>query len=73
MASNSTRTLPPLDPATAAESNTETLLSVMGTFTFLALLFVTLRLYARMRLVKSVGLDDWLISIAMVSQAVHVL
>ena len=66
MVSNNTRTLPPLDPATAAESNTETLLSVMGTFTFLALLMVSLRIYTRIRLVKSVGWDDWLMSTAMV-------
>lgn len=50
---------PPLDPARAAESNTEWLIGVMGTFIFMAILATALRLYTRIKIVKSVGWDDW--------------
>ncbi|KLU82365.1 hypothetical protein MAPG_01437 [Magnaporthiopsis poae ATCC 64411] len=57
---NSSTGPPPLDPARAAESNTEWLIGVMGTFVFLAVVATALRLYTRIKVVKSAGWDDWI-------------
>lgn len=54
MASNTTT----LDPARAAESNTAMLLGVLTTFHIIALVFVSLRLYARFFVIKAPGKDD---------------
>lgn len=47
-----------IDPARAAESNTATLVSVLTIFHFLALVFVSLRVYARAIVIKTFGRDD---------------
>ncbi|KAK1752336.1 hypothetical protein QBC47DRAFT_350497 [Echria macrotheca] len=49
---------PPLDPAYAAESNTIPLMAVVTIFQLLSLIFVVLRMYVRMFIVKSTGRDD---------------
>ncbi|OAG05345.1 uncharacterized protein CC84DRAFT_1218700 [Paraphaeosphaeria sporulosa] len=46
------------DPARAAESNLGYLLGVTATFHVVALLFVSMRMYARISLVKAFGRDD---------------
>lgn len=56
---NSSSEPPPFDPARAAESNTAWLIGVMGTFIFVALVATALRLYTRIKVVKSPGWDDW--------------
>ncbi|KAL8383653.1 hypothetical protein RB595_010720 [Gaeumannomyces hyphopodioides] len=58
---------PPFDPVRAVESNTEWLIGVMGTFIFLAVLATALRLYTRIRIVKSAGWDDWVMLACTVS------
>ncbi|EFQ33948.1 hypothetical protein CGRA01v4_12429 [Colletotrichum graminicola] len=50
-----------VDPARAKESNTEMILAVTGFFHALALLFVGLRTYTRVLIVKSMGIDDYVI------------
>ncbi|KAH7324194.1 hypothetical protein B0I35DRAFT_475460 [Stachybotrys elegans] len=50
--------LPELTPEQAAESNTERILAVAGTFHAIALLFVGVRLYTRFILIKAPRLDD---------------
>ncbi|KZL80084.1 integral membrane protein, partial [Colletotrichum incanum] len=50
-----------LDPEWAAESNTARILAVVTVFHALALLFVGLRVYARLLVVKTPGLDDLMI------------
>ncbi|RYN33820.1 hypothetical protein AA0112_g5607 [Alternaria arborescens] len=49
------------DPARAAESNLGYLLGVTATFHAVALVFVAMRLYARVIIVKAFGKDDALI------------
>ncbi|KAK1590272.1 uncharacterized protein LY79DRAFT_607632 [Colletotrichum navitas] len=49
-----------VDPARAKESNTEMILAVTGFFHALALLFVGLRTYTRVIIVKSMGIDDYI-------------
>lgn len=49
------------DPARAAESNLGYLIGVTGTFHAIALIFVGLRMYARLVVVKAFGKDDALI------------
>src|SRR5690242_14753354 len=56
-----------LDPAEAAESNLGRILGVNGTFHFIAIVFVALRVYTRVFLVKTFGVDDVLIILAIVS------
>ncbi|GKT88584.1 integral membrane protein [Colletotrichum tofieldiae] len=51
----------PLDPEWAAESNTARILAVVTIFHVLALLFVGLRMYARVFVVKAQGWDDLMI------------
>ena len=54
----STATTTTIDPARAAESNTATLVSVLTIFHGLALVFVSLRVYARAFVIKTFGKDD---------------
>ncbi|KAF9879167.1 integral membrane protein [Colletotrichum karsti] len=49
----------PIDPEWAAESNTAMIVGVTGGFHALALLFVALRVYTRMSIVKVMGRDDF--------------
>ncbi|KAJ4291258.1 hypothetical protein N0V88_006259 [Collariella sp. IMI 366227] len=48
----------PLDPAYVAESNTVMIVTVVTIFHFLALIFVSLRIYARAVVIKTFGRDD---------------
>lgn len=48
----------PLDPAYVAESNTVMIVTVVTIFHFLALIFVSLRIYARAVVIKTFGKDD---------------
>lgn len=61
----------PVDPARAAESNLGQILGVTTTFHVLALVFVGLRLYVRMGMVKATGRDDWTMVAAAVSNLWH--
>ena len=45
------------------------MIAIVGTFTSLSALFVAARLYVRIRLLRNLGLDDYLIVLAMVSLA----
>ncbi|KAL0939171.1 uncharacterized protein CTRU02_205781 [Colletotrichum truncatum] len=56
---------PPIDPEWAAESNTAMIVGVTGGFHALALLFVALRVYTRMAIVKVMGRDDYVMVVAM--------
>ncbi|KAF7548326.1 hypothetical protein G7046_g8713 [Stylonectria norvegica] len=48
-----------LDPAHIAETNLPRILGVSSVLFFLATLFVGFRMYVRLRIVRSVGRDDW--------------
>jgi hypothetical protein len=54
------------DPARTAESNLGYLLGVTSTFHIIALMFVGMRMYARVVIVKAFGRDDTLILAATV-------
>lgn len=56
MATNGT--VPVIDPVRAAESNLPRILGVTTTVHAIALIFVSLRMYARLVVVKSAGKDD---------------
>ena len=56
----------------AAQSNLPTILGVLTTFFFLAILVVGLRVYSRLRIARAGGIDDAFIVIAAVSTAVNV-
>lgn len=43
------------------------IIAVVGTFTGISALFVAARLYVRIKLMHNIGLDDYLIVLAMVS------
>ncbi|WQF80705.1 hypothetical protein CDEST_05719 [Colletotrichum destructivum] len=49
-----------VDPERARESNTAMILAVTGTFHALALVFVVLRTYTRAVIVKTMGVDDYM-------------
>lgn len=55
------------DPVRAAESNLGYLLGVTATFHVVALIFVGLRMYARIAIVKAFGKDDALMLMSIVS------
>lgn len=57
----------PIDPEWAKESNTAMIVGVTGGFHALALLFVGLRVYTRMAVVKVMGRDDYVIVASVVS------
>lgn len=65
--SMATPSTPAIDPARAAESNTATLIAVLTIFHAIALVFVSLRVYARVFVIKTFGKDD----ICMVLSAVR--
>ena len=58
--------LPPVDP----ESHGQILLAITGVFTGLGIAVVLARLYVRAFMLKTVGVDDYIIIIAMVSSPV---
>ena len=58
---------PEFPPGYAEESNAGRIVGVVGAFHFLAFLFVSLRLYVRVFMVKTFGVDDVLIILAVVS------
>lgn len=47
-------------------SNGAAIITIVGTFTGLSALFVAARLYVRIKLMRNIGLDDYLIVLAMV-------
>ncbi|KAL0944829.1 uncharacterized protein CTRU02_202716 [Colletotrichum truncatum] len=53
-----------VDPERAKESNTAMILAVTGTFHAVALLFVALRTYTRAVIVKTIGVDDFIMILA---------
>ena len=57
------------DPRRVAESNLGYILGVTATFHAIALIFVWLRLYARVFIVKAFGKDDAFIVVSTVSSA----
>lgn len=57
---------PAVDPAYAAETNFPMMMGVEGTLMGLALLFVALRTYARLAIVKSFGWDDAMMILTLV-------
>lgn len=59
-------TSPPPDPALARESHLPQILAVQTVVVFLAVLFVVLRLYVRIKMIKTVGVDDWTVAAAAV-------
>ncbi|KAK6226869.1 hypothetical protein QIS74_00424 [Colletotrichum tabaci] len=61
MSSSQTPPAQPIDPEWARESNTAMIVGVTGGFHALALLFVGLRVYTRMAIVKVMGRDDFVV------------
>jgi hypothetical protein len=59
------------EPARAAESNLGYLLGVTATFHIIALMFVGMRMYARVVIVKAFGRDDALILAATVRKHIY--
>jgi hypothetical protein len=57
----------PKDPAYLATNNLPALLGVTGTFHILSWIFVILRVYTRVVLIKCFGKDDALMVLALVS------
>ncbi len=55
---SSTTTTTTIDPARAAESNTATIVAVVTIFHAIALVFISLRVYARAIVIKTFGRDD---------------
>ncbi|KAL2756897.1 hypothetical protein ACRALDRAFT_1069604 [Sodiomyces alcalophilus JCM 7366] len=49
---------PDIDPAYAAETNFPRMMAINGTFHGIAIIFLALRLYVRVHLLKSFGIDD---------------
>jgi len=47
-------------------SNGAAIIAIVGSLTGVSALFVAARLYVRIRLMRSIGLDDYLIVLAMV-------
>jgi len=47
-------------------SNGTTIIAIVGSLTGVSALFVAARLYVRIKLMRAVGLDDYLIGLAMV-------
>lgn len=56
----------PIDPAYAAEDNRPKLFAITGTFISVAILAVVLRVYVRMRIIKTLGADDVMMVAALV-------
>ena len=59
---------PPLPPSYIDYSNANGILTIVGFVTALALVTVILRIYVRTAILKVVGLDDYLMVLAMVSK-----
>lgn len=59
--------LPDFPPEYINESNAGRIIALVGVFHFIALIFVTLRVYVRVFMVRAFGIDDGLIIIACVS------
>lgn len=59
----------PPDPALAKESHLAQILAVQTVVVFLAVLCVALRLYVRIKMIKTVGMDDWTVAAAAVGSS----
>ncbi|PYI01159.1 integral membrane protein, partial [Aspergillus sclerotiicarbonarius CBS 121057] len=64
---------PAMSTAYAAQSNLPTILGVLTTFFFLAIVVVGLRVYSRLRIARAAGIDDILIVIAALGQWIVIL
>jgi hypothetical protein len=53
------------------ENKGTVILAPMWSLTILALILVVARIFIRTKVVKSMGLDDWLIMVAMVGNPTH--
>ena len=62
-----------IDPVRAAESNTGQILAIFAVFLFISLVFVALRLYSRIVIVRSKGWDDYFIILSEVRIFFHTL
>ena len=56
----------PLDPAWIAEDNRPNLFAIAGTFLTVSILMVILRIYVRIRILKTFGPDDYVMVAALV-------
>ena len=54
-------------PKASAQDDGRTIVSTIWIFVAVSILFVSARLFTRARIVQSLGLDDWLISLSLVS------
>ena len=54
-------------PEYVNESNAGRIIALVGVFHFIALIFVVLRVYVRLFMVRAFGVDDGLIIVAVVS------
>lgn len=50
----------PMDPAYATASNAESILGVTGFFMAFTVVVMAARLYVRMKMLRNVGPDDWI-------------
>lgn len=66
LGAQATATGAPIDPVYAAESNAPKLLALAGTFCGLATLFVFMRFYCRVIMIKSPGMDDYMMVLGLV-------
>lgn len=64
---------PQFPPEYVGESNAARIVGVVGAFHFLALTFVSLRLYVRLFMVRAFGVDDVLVILAVVSATLSIL
>ena len=60
--------MPTIEHRAAREdvSDGPAIIAIVGTFTGISALFVAARLYVRIKLMRNIGLDDYLIVLAMV-------
>ncbi|KAF9880066.1 hypothetical protein CkaCkLH20_02020 [Colletotrichum karsti] len=61
---SSTMSTTAVDPERAKESNTVMIIAVTGSFHLIALIFVSLRTYTRAAIVKTIGIDDYMMIMA---------
>jgi hypothetical protein len=59
--------IPDFPPDYVNESNAGRIIALVGVFHFIALIFVVLRVYVRLFMVRAFGVDDGLIIVAVVS------
>lgn len=60
---------PSTDSSYSGVDNGSTIVAIVGSLTAISAVFVGARLFVRIKLLQNLGLDDYLISIAMVNNA----